>query len=177
MIELRKIDEDNIDEIIALDVEENQKDFILTTNLRCIADAYVLNENGNPTIPFAIYADGVVVGFLMYSYDILDHESFENEDFYKKMCYFINHIMIDKRYQGKRYGKLAFEKMLMDIEAMPYGEAEYVALFYHTSNLIARTLYASFGFSETGIVQDNSILAVRNLDVKIKGPLRKRCHT
>ncbi|MBK3493627.1 GNAT family N-acetyltransferase [Viridibacillus sp. YIM B01967] len=167
MIELRKITGDNIDEVIALEVRENQKDFILTTNLRSIADAYVLNEDGEPTIPFAIYADGVVVGFLMYSYDILDHESFENEDFYRKMGYFVRHIMIDKRYQGKQYGKLAFEKMLMDIEAMPYGEAEYVALFYHTSNLTAKTLYASFGFLETGIVQDNSMLAIKNLDGKI----------
>lgn len=164
MIELRKITGENIDEVIALEVGENQKDFILTTNLRCIADAYVLNENGEPTIPFAIYADGVVVGFLMYSYDILDHESFENENFYKNMGYFVNHIMIDKRYQGKRYGKLAFEKMLMDIETAPLGEAKYVALFYHTNNVKAKAIYASFGFVETGIIQGNSMLAIKNLD-------------
>lgn len=163
MIELRKITEDNIDEVIALEVKEDQKDFIMTTNLRSIADAYVLNEDGEPAIPFAIYADEVVVGFLMYTYDILDHKSFENEVFYRKMGYFIWHIMIDKHFQGKRYGKLAFEKMLMDIEAMPYGEAEYVALFYHTRNLTAKTLYASFGFSETGIIQDNSMLVIKNM--------------
>ena len=40
MIELRNITGDNIDEVVALDVEENQKEFILeTTNLRCFADA------------------------------------------------------------------------------------------------------------------------------------------
>lgn len=123
----------------------------------------MLDEDGEPAIPYAIYADGVVVGFLMYSYDIMDHESFEHEVFYKKMSYFIWNIMIDKHYQGKRYGKLAVEKMLMDIETMPYGEAEYVALFYHESNHIAKALYASFGFSETGIVQDNSVLEVKSL--------------
>ncbi|SHH39355.1 GNAT family N-acetyltransferase [Virgibacillus chiguensis] len=164
MIELRKINKDNIDEVIALEVAENQTEFIATTNLRSIADAYVLNEDGEPAIPFAIYADNVVVGFLMYTYDILDHKSFENEVFYRKIGYFIWHIMIDKHYQGKRYGKLAFEKMLMDIETMPFGEADYVALFYHRSNFIAKALYASFGFSETGIVQDHSILAIKNLD-------------
>lgn len=79
------------------------------------------------------------------------------------MGYFIWHIMIDKHYQGKRYGKLAFEKMLMDIEAMPFGEAEYVALFYHRNNLKAKTLYASFGFVDTGIIQDNSMLAIKNI--------------
>lgn len=169
MIELRKITEDNIDEVIALEVEESQKDFVLgITNLRAIAEAYVLNANGEPAIPFGIYADGVVVGFGMYTYDTLDHESFQNEVFYKKKSYFIWHMMIDKHYQGKRYGKLAFEKILMDIEAMPYGEAEYATLFYHTSNLTAKRLYASFGFVETGIIQDNSMLAIKNLDKKIK---------
>lgn len=46
------------------------------------------------------------------------------------------------------------------IEYMPYGEAQYVTLFYRTNNLIAKTLYASFGFVDTGIIQDNSMLAM-----------------
>jgi len=167
MIELRKITGDNIDEIIALDVGESQKDFIETTNLRSFADAHMLNADGIPATPIAIYADGVAVGFLMYIYDTLDHESFENEVFYGKKSYFIWHIMIEKSYQGKGYGKLAFEKMLMNIENMPYGEAEYVALFYHTSNVKAKTLYASFGFVDTGIIQNNSMLAIKNLDMKL----------
>ena len=82
--------------------------------------------------------------------------------------------MIDKSYQGKGYGKLAFEKMLMDIETMPYGEAEYVSLFYRTSNVKAKTLYASFGFVDTGIIQDNSMLAIKNLDEKITKSIVER---
>ncbi|MFJ5788882.1 GNAT family N-acetyltransferase [Lysinibacillus sp. NPDC097162] len=167
MIEFRKISGDNIDEVIALEVGENQKDFIETTNLRSFADAHMLNADGIPATPIAIYADGIAVGFLMYIYDTLDHESFENEGFYGKKCYFIWHIMIEKSYQGKGYGKIAFEKMLMDIETMPYGEAEYVALFYRTSNIIARSLYVSFGFVDTGIIQENSMLMIKNLDGKI----------
>ena len=107
-----------------------------------------------------------MVGFLMYIYDTMDHESFENESFYGKKTYFIWHNMIDKSQQGKGFGKLAFEKVLMDIETMPNGDAEYVALFYHKSNVIAKTLYASFGFVDTGIIQDNSMLAVKNLKGK-----------
>ena len=164
MIELRKIDGDNIDEVVALEVGENQKDFIETTNLRSFADAHMLNADGITATPLAIYADDTMVGFLMYIYDTLDHESFENEVFYGKKSYFICHMMIDKRYQGKGYGKLAFEKMLLAIETMPDGEAEYVTLFYHTSNVTAKTLYASFGFVDTGIIQDYSMLAIKNLD-------------
>lgn len=163
MIELRNITGDNIEEIIALEVTENQEDFIETTNLRSFADAHMLNVDGIPATPFAIYADEVAVGFLMYIYDTLNHESFENEVFYGKKCYFIWHIMIDKSYQGKGYGKLAFAKMLKDIETLPDGEAEYVALFYRASNVIAKTLYASFGFVDTGIIQDKSMLAIKNL--------------
>jgi len=167
MIELRKIAGDNIDEVIALEVGENQKEFILeTTNLRCFADAHMLNADGIPATPLAIYVDDTMVGFLMYIYDTLDQELFENEAFYGKKAYFIWHNMIDKSHQGKGIGKLAFKKMLMDIETMPNGKAEYVALFYHKSNVIAKTLYASFGFVDTGIIQDNSLLAVKNLKRK-----------
>lgn len=167
MVELRKIAGDNIDEVIALEVGENQKEFILeTTNLRCFADAHMLNTNGIPATPLAIYANDTMVGFLMYIYDTMDHESFENEVFYGKKAYFIWHNMIDKSQQGKGFGKLAFEKVLMEIETMPNGDAEYVALFYHKSNVIASTLYASFGFVDTGIIQDNSMLAVKNIKGK-----------
>jgi diamine N-acetyltransferase len=166
MIELRKITGDNIDEVIALEVGEDQKDLIETTNLRSFADAHMLNADGIPATPLAIYAYEVAIGFLMYIYDTLDHESFENEVFYGKKSYFIWHFMIEKDNQGKGYGKLAFEKMLTDIENMPDGEAEYVALFYHTSNVRAKTLYASSGFVDTGIIQDNSMLAVKNLDLR-----------
>lgn len=168
MIELRRIDGDNIDEVIALDVGENQKEFILeTTNLRCFADAHMLNTDGIPATPLAIYADDNMVGFLMYIYDTTDHESFQNEDFYGEKTYFIWHFMIDKRYQGKGYGKLAFEKMLADIEKIPYGEAQHVDLFYHKDNVVAKELYASLGFVETGIIQDNSVHAIRKLDSKL----------
>ncbi|MEC1180570.1 GNAT family N-acetyltransferase [Metasolibacillus meyeri] len=88
-----------------------------------------------------------------------------------KKSYFIWHIMIAKGYQGKGYGKLAFEKMLMDIETMPDGEAEYVTLFYHTSNVKAKTLYASFGFVDTGIIQDHSMLTIKKLDGTITASL------
>ncbi|CAG9623110.1 GNAT family N-acetyltransferase [Sutcliffiella rhizosphaerae] len=170
MIELRKISGDNIDEVIALEVGEHQKDLIETTNLRSFADAHTMNAEGIPATPYAVYADEVAVGFLMYIYDTLDHESFENEVFYGKKSYFIWHFMIGKSYQGRGYGKLAFEKMLMDIETMPYGEAEYVSLFYRINNVKARSLYASFGFVDTGIIQDNSMLAIKKLDVKRQNP-------
>ncbi|SIT75331.1 GNAT family N-acetyltransferase [Edaphobacillus lindanitolerans] len=172
MIELRKINGENIDEIVALEVAEDQEDFIQTTNLRSFADAHMLNADGIPATPLAIYADEIPVGFMMYIYDTMDHESFENEVFYGKKSYFIWHMMIGNNFQGKGYGKLAFKKMLRHMETMPDGEADYASLFYQTSNTTARNLYASFGFVDTGIIQDQSMLAVKKLDVtgKTHGP-------
>ncbi|MFS0785453.1 GNAT family N-acetyltransferase [Shouchella sp. 1P09AA] len=163
MIELKRITEDNIDQVIALEVGEGQQPFIETTNLRSIADAYVLNADGIPATPFAIYVDELVVGFLMYTYDTTDHESFKNTAFYGKKCYFIWHFMIGERYQGRGYGKLAIEKILTEIKQMPLGEAEYVDLFYHRKNAIARTVYASCGFVDSGIIQGDSVHASKKL--------------
>ena len=57
--------------------------------------------------------------------------------------------------------------MLADIEEIRYGEAQHVDLFYHKDNVVAKELYASLGFVETGIIQDNSVHAIRKLDSKL----------
>ena len=77
MISLQPVTDENLDDIISLDVSLDQKEFMQATNIRCIDDAYVLNAEGMPAIPLGIFDDNQLVGFLMYTYDILDHESFE----------------------------------------------------------------------------------------------------
>lgn len=167
MIELRKIDGNNIEEVIALDVDDKQKEFLETTNLKSFADAHMLNEDGIQANPLAIYADDTIIGFLMYIYDTTDHESFQNEAYYGEKTYFIWHFMIDKRYQGKGYGRLAFDKLLADIENRSYGDAQNTGLFYHKNNFTAKELYASFGFVEIGIIQENSVHAIKQLGSKV----------
>ncbi|MFB4212432.1 GNAT family N-acetyltransferase [Shouchella sp. JSM 1781072] len=163
MIELKRITEDNMDQVIALEVGEGRQSLIETTNLRSIADAYVLNADGIPATPFAIYVDEVVVGFLMYTYDTTDHESFQNEVYFGEKVYFLYHFMIGKRYQEKGYGKLAVEKTLAKIKQMPLGEAKYIDLFYHRKNLVAKKIYASLGFVDSGIIQGDSVHASKKL--------------
>jgi len=51
MMELRKITGKNIEEVIALEVGENQKTFLETTNLKSFADAHMLNTDGIPATP------------------------------------------------------------------------------------------------------------------------------
>lgn len=163
MISLREICSENIDKVMALEVGANQRKYLNTTNLRSFADAYALRKDGIFAAPLAIYHEDVQIGFIMYVYDTLDHESFEHEVFFNKKSYFIWHFMIDKRFQGKRYGKRAFEMILMEINKQPFGDAEYISLFYHTNNVKAKDLYLSFGFDETNIVQDQSVLAIKSI--------------
>ncbi|MEY8749724.1 GNAT family N-acetyltransferase [Alkalicoccobacillus gibsonii] len=163
MISLREISSENIDKVIALEVGANQREYINTTNLRSFADAHVLRNDGILAAPLAIYHEDILIGFIMYIYDTLDHESFEHEVFFNKKSYFIWHFMIDRRFQGKRYGKRAFEMIIKNLNKQPFGDAEYISLFYHTDNVKAKELYLSFGFVETNIVQDQSVLAIKSI--------------
>ena len=56
--------------------------------------------------------------------------------------------MIDRRYQGKGYGKEAVKLALEFIRTLPSGEAKYCWLSYEPENVAARELYRSFGFKE-----------------------------
>lgn len=163
MIELKCINGDNIDELVALEVSEEQKDLMASTILRSFADAYEMNKDGVTTAPYAVYVEDKLVGFSMYIYDIMDHESFVNETFFGKNSYFIWHFMIDRNYQGQGYGKLALEKTIEDIMTKPFGQADYIVLFYNMKNIRAKKLYESFGFTDTGIVMDGSMLAIKKL--------------
>lgn len=62
----------------------------------------------------------------------------------------VGFLMIDKAYQGKRYGKEAVRLALEFIKTYPCGDAEYCWLSYEPENQVAAKLYSSFGFEETG---------------------------
>jgi diamine N-acetyltransferase len=152
MIELRKITFDNLDECIKLELKEEQKSFV-ASNIRSLAEAYIAlaNNEGIP-MPYAIYYNNVMVGFIMLVYEEVAENSDEN-------VYWVCRLMIDKRYQGKGYGKEIIAKALEFIRTFPKGKATVVSLSYEPENIVARTLYASFGFVETGEIQDGELIA------------------
>ena len=59
-------------------------------------------------------------------------------------------LMIDKNYQNRGYGKQAVELALRFIRTFPCGKADFCWLSYEPENAAAKSLYASFGFIETG---------------------------
>jgi diamine N-acetyltransferase len=67
-------------------------------------------------------------------------------------------LMLAAGWQGQGLGRRALELLLGEMRAR--GAAR-VALYYAPANLIARQLYASAGFVETGIDADGEMMAVR----------------
>ena len=91
------------------------------------------------------------IGFLMIGYG-MSEDDFEGEDSASiemvKKSYCLWRFMIDKRYQGKGYGKKAMELALDYIRTFPCGKADICWLSYEPENEVAKKLYASFGFIE-----------------------------
>jgi len=152
MIELRKITSGNFDECIKLELNEEQKSYV-ASNMRSLAQAYVaLANNECIPMPYAIYANDIMVGFIMLSYSKTDDKDDES-------AYWVWRLMVDKRYQGKGYGKETMSNALELIMTFPYGKASAVFLSYEPENVVAKTLYKSFGFVETGKIEYGELVA------------------
>ncbi|MBR4462676.1 MAG: GNAT family N-acetyltransferase [Erysipelotrichaceae bacterium] len=146
-VRLVKVDKDNFEELIDLEPFESQYNFV-ADNSYSIAEAYANAVSGRYAQPFGVYDGETPVGFVMIGYDIADEE-----DDYEKYPlirdnYLIWRFMIDKKFQGKGYGKEAMRLALEFIRTFPCGEAEYCWLSYEPENEVARQLYRSFGFVE-----------------------------
>lgn len=141
-MEFRKITWDNFIECIELQVADEQQRFI-SSNQHALAEAYVASDEGQDIITFAIYKDEVMVGFIMMYYD-------DGNGNFNYSSYGIFKMMIDKRYQGKGYGKEVMIKAIEYFKTAPHGKARVVELTYKPENVVAKNLYTSLGFVETG---------------------------
>jgi diamine N-acetyltransferase len=93
--------------------------------------------------PRAVYAGGEPVGFLMY--DASDGEAL------------IYRFMIDRRHQGKGYGRAALVLAIEEIEALP--NVRKVSVSYVPDNKVAKAFYASLGFKGAGPDEDGEMNA------------------
>ena len=133
MISLKPITKENLDEILALRVNEAQEPFV-SANADSLAQAYVYSETA---WPFGVYEDETPVGFIMMGY------------YEAKRYYTLLKFMIDRRYQNRGYGRqalrlgLAFIKDKFDPDEIYTGVAP--------GNSVAKGLYESVGFADTGL--------------------------
>lgn len=151
-ITLEKITYKNYIKVIwGLKVSKKQKNFV-ASNSNSLAEAYVAITNKGVALPFAICKNGKPIGFLMIGYGLAEGDDLENEDpeFVEivRKSYSVWRLMIDKRYQGKGYGRKAMELALGYIRTFPCGGADLCWLSYEPENEAAKKLYASFGFVE-----------------------------
>ena len=146
VIELRKITKDNYDECLKLQVSGEQKNFV-APNVYSLAQAWVYYETA---YPFAIYADDVMVGFIMLGY------------YAERNIYNIWRFMIDARYQKRGYGKSALQ-LSIDYLVKEFNVDEIFTSF-EPNNIVAEKLYVSVGFNRTGEIEDDGEIVMR-LDI------------
>ena len=133
MISLKPITRDNLDEILALRVNETQEPFV-STNADSLAQAYVYSGTA---WPFAVYEDETPVGFIMMGY------------YEAKHYYTLWKFMIDRRYQNKGYGRQALKLGLTFIKDKFGPDEIYTGVI--SGNRVAKGLYESVGFTYTGL--------------------------
>ncbi len=159
MIHLEKLTYENFYDVFDLEVTEEQDDFV-ASNCFSVAEAYVTLINGGQVFPFAIYNDDTPVGFIQIGYGKnADQDGVSVE----KDNYEIWRFMIDKRFQGRGFGREALKLALDFIRTWPCGKAEICWISYEPENEVARKMYASFGFEETGEMCGDEIVAVLKL--------------
>lgn len=157
-MELRKVDDKNLWQIIKLSVKEDQKHFV-ATNTQSILQAYTTITSGGVALPFGLYEEDELVGFVMFGYDGYE----EGDPEYIRGSYGLWRFMIDENHQGKGYGRKAMEACLDYIRTLPCGEAEYCWLSYEPENTAAKKLYNFFGFQETGDVAGGEVISLLKL--------------
>ena len=140
-IELTRIDEYNFIQAFNLKLGTEQEHFV-SNPIRSLAQAYVYY---NQCIPFGIFYDGTMVGYMMLIYD------------YDLEEYNIWHMMIDVTYQHQGFGELALNKCLDFIASKPFGHSNKVVLTCNKTNTIAQHLYRKFGFKETGNEDEDEV--------------------
>ncbi len=132
-VTLKEIDRENFSAAVKLEVSEDQKNFV-APNVFSIAQSKV-----EPTYDVrAVYDGEEMVGFCMYGWD-------EEEG-----CHCLARLMIDRRQQGKGYGRAATEAVIERLRAEP--GCTQVMLSVNPANANARALYESLGFVKTGEV-------------------------
>ena len=160
MLHLEELNDDNIWDVVDLKVFRAQKPFV-ADNSCSIVQAYAVRNTPCKVFPCGIFQGKKPVGFVMIAYNVA--AAFNGGPEVYRDNYYIWRFMIDKRYQGRGYGREAMQLALDFIRTWPCGQAEYCSLSYEPENEVAAKLYRSFGFEETGDVDGGEVVALLKL--------------
>jgi diamine N-acetyltransferase len=146
-VKLKKVTADNWEEVVELELRGSQEDLV-ASNLYSVAEA----QFDPDARPRAVYAGKRIVGFLMYDVEKTKGKAKEAS---------IYRFMIDRKYQGKGYGRKALSKALEEIRGIP--GVNRISICYMPKNPVAKPFYTSFGFVEVGRNRDGEVVAVLKL--------------
>lgn len=134
------IAEPNWRDTLTLGVRPDQQDFVadFAPIAAIILAKSFIRPGGKIWQPYAIYADGTLIGLLALAFT---HGSADD--------YWIYHFFIDQRYQGRGYGRGALTAFLQLVgDQHPTCRSLYLTV--HPDNHLAQRLYISAGFQPTG---------------------------
>ena len=129
MINLKEITSKNLKSIIDLNVKDDQKDYVASNSISIAQGHY-----SNSAWFKGIFNDNRPVGFVML--DLIEEE-------YK--C-FLWRFMIDHKYQGKGFGKIALTQVIDFVRSL--NLYTYIATSYVPAENGAGGFYKNFGFIE-----------------------------
>ena len=139
---LEDVGADNLRACTALEVDEQQQRFVVPVANYLAQCA----ESDSPWHPLAVRVQQQIVGFVLWGIDPADQS------------FWIGGLIIDRRHQRQGYGRAVVAQLLARAASNGHHEA---ALSYDTQNTVARSLYASMEFVETGELTDDGETVAR----------------
>jgi diamine N-acetyltransferase len=144
-ITLQPVTRANWRQTLTLTVDAEQQRFVAGISppaAVALAKAYI-RPQGIPVSPYAICADEVMVGYFNL---VNDPDSTDN--------YWLYHFFIDRRFQGRGYGRAALRAILALLQN-DFPRCRSVSLMVHPENTVAQRLYTGAGFRATGAVNED----------------------
>ena len=139
-IAIRAVTSENGRETLELAVRPEQQRFIseyAPIAAIALAKAYI-RSSGMTWTPYAIHTGAMMVGFFALACEPDTGDQ-----------YWLFHFFIDRRYQGRGYGRAALER-ITELVRREYPQCRALQLTVHPDNLAAQRLYAAAGFQPTG---------------------------
>lgn len=143
MVELRPIHEDNYKECLNLRAFVANADFVDSV-AHSLAEAWVFYDDSRP---FAIYADGLMVGYVLMYVGEERHQ--------------IINFMIDSRFQKRGYGTAA-AGLCVEYLCKKYNASK-ISLPVEPENMAAQRLWSSLGFEMSDDMEDGYLFMRLNI--------------
>jgi len=166
MITLKSISilDEQMPQCIALEVLPEQRNFV-ASNAISLAEAYDVNKTrevtgkGDIAVPYAVYENDIMVGFVMYGYFPTGGDSDEDRYTDGTPCYYVWRLFVDKKHQGRGVGREILRQVMDEIKSLPYGDAQYCYASYEPNNVASQATFRSYGYKEDGRIVDGETVA------------------